>query len=73
MVMNLPIKIQSYKGTFNGYVMPIATYDVILGVPLHEQHDAVTHHYKREVHIHHDNKQHILKHARCIITSLGQW
>ena len=49
------------QGTVDAYVMPIATYDMVLGVPFHEQHDAITHHYKREVHIYHDNKQHSLK------------
>ena len=52
------------QGTVDAYVMPIATYDMVLGVPFHEQHDAITYHYKREVHIHHDNKQHILKQHR---------
>ena len=31
-VMNISSEIQSYKGTADAYVMPIATYDMILGV-----------------------------------------
>ena len=64
MVLNAPLQIQSYSGMINAYVMPIAAYDVILGMPFHERYNATTYYYKREVHVHSDNGQHVLKQHR---------
>jgi len=69
-VMKIPLVIQSYRGTVDRYVMPIATYDMILGVPFHERHDPITYHYKREVHLHCDNKLHILKQPRGAMSTM---
>jgi hypothetical protein len=48
MVQDATMKIQSYACIVNLYVLDIPHYDIILGVPFHEQHDAVTYHYKRD-------------------------
>jgi transposase InsO family protein len=69
-VSDINIRIQTYVGTVNLYVLDIPHYDIILGVPFHELHDAVTYHYKREIHLHHEGTLHVLKQHRHSLHAL---